>query len=279
MSITFTETQLNRLLELGADQSDSDVKFENNQERDQNFREEEKILIASSKINIQSLLKEKHRPETAVIANELINWLTDDEGFTQVFTPTVIPVTMLDKMTLTEDEPLREQVFYVERNRCLRPMLAPNLYVLMRELRRITKETVRIFEIGSCFRKESQGAKHLSEFTMLNMVEIGTKEGTQLERLEQLAHGAMKAIHAEGYELTRETSTVYGETIDIEWKGTEVASCSYGPHALDPAWDVFDTWVGLGLGIERLAMLKTNANTIQPVGRSINYIDGTTLGI
>jgi phenylalanyl-tRNA synthetase alpha chain len=279
MAITFTETQLSRLLELGADQASSGDSFESIPERDLTFRENEKDLIAHSRSDIQTLLASKHRPETAIIANELINWLTEEEGFTQVFTPTVIPVTMLDKMTLTEDEPLREQVFYVEKNRCLRPMLAPNLYVLMRELRRITKETVRIFEIGSCFRKESQGAKHLSEFTMLNMVEIGTKEGTQLERLEQLAHGAMSAIHAEGYELTRETSTVYGETIDIEWKGTEVASCSYGPHALDPAWDVFDTWVGLGLGIERLAMLRTNANTIKPVGRSINYVDGTTLGI
>ena len=37
-------------------------------------------------------------------------------------------------------------------------MLDPNLYILWRDLVRLWYKPIRIFEIGTCYRKESQGA-------------------------------------------------------------------------------------------------------------------------
>ncbi len=73
----------------------------------------------------------------------------------------------LAKMTITVDSPLVEQVFWLDNNKCLRPMLAPNLYSMMKDLQRIWGDPVRIFEIGPCFRKESQGKYHLMNLPCL----------------------------------------------------------------------------------------------------------------
>ncbi|MDR1797366.1 MAG: pyrrolysine--tRNA(Pyl) ligase large subunit [Clostridiales Family XIII bacterium] len=277
--MNFTETQKNRLGELGADEAACEESFEDAKARDAAFRELERRLVARERGKIATLLHEKHVSLAAGIIGSLEGWLQGDAGFTKVSTPTIIPLDMLDKMTITEDDPLREQVFYVGKNRCLRPMLAPNLYTVMRELRRITRECVRIYEVGSCFRKESQGAQHMNEFTMLNLVEIGTEEGTQMARLEALAEGAMAAAGITGYTLIKESSTVYGETVDIECGGVEIASGAYGPHVLDSAWGVFDPWVGIGIGIERAALVKGGYRTIKRVGRSTGYADGVTLNL
>ena len=77
-------------------------------------------------------------------------------------------------MGIGSGDPLRDQVFWVERDRCLRPMLAPNLYTVMRRLGRTWPRPFGIFEIGSCWRRDSKGGRHLNEFTMLNLVELGT---------------------------------------------------------------------------------------------------------
>ena len=203
-----------------------------------------------------------------------------EEGFTQVTTPIIISAAALDKMTITKEHPLTNQVFWLDPKRCLRPMLAPNLYEVMRDLHKLTKEPVRIFEAGSCFRKESQGAQHLNEFTMLNLVELaGVEVGQQMERLKYLADGAMKAIGIGDYKLEVEKSEVYGETMDIVVDGLELASGAYGPHFLDSRWGVFDTWVGIGFGIERIAMKMGEYQTIKRVGKSISYIDGSPLNL
>ena len=195
-------------------------------------------------------------------------------------TPTIITASMLEKMTITKDHPLTNQVFWLDSKRCLRPMLAPNLYTVMRDLYKITKEPVRIFEVGSCFRKESQGAQHMNEFTMLNLVEYaGVEDGMQMDRLKSLAQGAMKALSIDDYMLDIEKSEVYGETIDIVRDDMELASGAYGPHFLDTKWGVFETWVGIGFGIERVAMSMGNYRTIKRVGKSISYLDGSPLNL
>ena len=177
-------------------------------------------------------------------------WLTEKEGFTQVVTPIIISEAMLTKMTITEDHPLRNQIFRVDSKKYLRPMLAPNLYEVMRDLHKTTKEPVRIFEVGPCFRKESQGADHLNEFTMLNLVTFAeTPDGEQMDRLKQLANDAMKMLGISDYRLEISESEVYGETLDIICGDLEVASGAYGPHPLDSRWGIFDTtWVGIGFG-------------------------------
>ena len=277
----FTVTQLERLNELNGDPNTAEMEFADSVERDQAFRKLEKELVRRSRGAIRDLLSDRHMTKSAEVGQMLEQWLMD-QGYTKVMTPTIITKEMLAKMTIDEFHHLSEQVFWLDKKRCLRPMLAPNLYVVMRELKRITGEPVKIYEIGSCFLKESQGAQHMNEFTMLNCVELAAvKDGEQVDELKRLAREAMKALGVpeDSYELVVEESTVYGSTVDIEINGIEVASGSYGPHFLDSQWGVFDTWVGIGFGLERLTMALSESRTIKRYGRSITFIDGQPLNI
>lgn len=276
-----TITQQKRITELNGDIMLLKKEFETKEERDKFFREAEKELVQKSRNNLKQLLNEKHVPTTVSSGRILEEWLTS-EGFTKVITPTMISREMLAGMTIDQEHKLFDQVFWLDQKKCLRPMLAPNLYVVMWELRRITNEAVKIYEIGSCFRKESQGAQHLNEFTMLNCVELAEiEEGGQLEELKRLAKKSMEVLEIpkSRYELVIEKSTVYGHTMDIEVNGLEVASGSYGPHALDANWGIFDTWVGFGFGIERLIMAMSGSRTIKRFGKSIIFLDGEPLNI
>lgn len=280
MSEKYTVTQKQRLIELNAGPEVVEQEFDNVNERNETFKKIEFQFVKQNREKLTRLLYEDHKPLALQIQERLTGWLTGQAGFTQVTTPAIITSGMLDKMTITKDHPLTNQVFWLDSKRCLRPMLAPNLYEVMRDLHKVTKEPVRIFEVGSCFRKESQGAQHLNEFTMLNLVELaGVEDGKQMERLQELAKGAMKAIGMDDYELVREESEVYGETMDIVTGDLELASGAYGPHFLDPKWGIFDTWVGIGFGIERIAMKMGGHQTIKRVGRSIAYLDGAPLNL
>ena len=118
----------------------------------------------------------------------------------------------------------------------------------------------------------------MNEFTMLNLVELDTvKDGGQMERMETLAKGAMDAVGINHYEIVRESSGVYNETLDIVVDGVELASGAYGPHPLDANWGIFEPWVGIGLGLERVAMVKGEYQTIKRAGKSIAYVDGIPL--
>lgn len=280
MEEKFTIAQNQRLVELNANQNIILKEFNSILERDEFFKKIESELVKNSKIQLQKLLKEDHKPLVKRIEENLEAWLSEKEGFTVVKTPTIISATMLEKMTITKEHPLANQVFWLEPKRCLRPMLAPNLYEVMRNLHRITREPVRIYEAGSCFRKESQGAQHMNEFTMLNFVELdGVKEGEQMDRLKQLARDAMSAIGIEDYRLVVDQSEVYGETLDILAGEVELASGAYGPHFLDKQWGIFEPWVGIGFGIERIAMVMSNYQNIKRVGRGISYLDGIPLNL
>lgn len=275
---TFSVTQRQRLTELNADEELAGQEFESREDRNKSFKELEKNLVKRSKLKLKELMHETHTPLTLKIENDLSNWLTDEEGFTRVETPIIIPYEKLEKMNIYEDHHLWQQIFKVDKTKALRPMLAPNLYDVMRELHRISKEPVKIFEIGSCFRRESQGAQHMNEFTMLNLVELaGVEDGKQMEKLEYFAHSAMKAVGIDKYTLEKESSGIYIETLDIMADGVEIASGSFGPHSLDANWGIFDTWVGIGLGIERIAMVKGEYQTIKRAGKSISYVDGIPL--
>jgi len=278
----YTVTQSERLNELNCPEEEQDREFETKEERNEHFRKLEKELTRYARNDIYDLLGYRHMTKYRITGNKMCQWLMD-EGFTEVITPTIISKDSLKKMGIDSGSQFLEQVFWVDGKHCLRPMLAPNLYVEMRELLRITKQPVKIFEMGSCFRKESQGAQHLNEFTMLNLVELASvKDGEQLQELERLALNAMNALGLkEGeYEFVQEDSEVYGKvSFDILINGMEVASGSYGPHFLDANWGVFDTWVGIGFGIERLTMALDKGRTIKRYGRTLSFIDGEPLNI
>ncbi len=280
MTEKLTVTQRQRLVELNAAADLIDGEFETRQDRDIFFKAKEGELAKENKEKLMKLIGIHHRPLLCEIESRLIRWLTEEEGFTQVVTPIIINESMLDKMTITAEHPLTNQVFWLEGKKCLRPMLAPNLYELMRDMHRVVRQPVRIFESGPCFRKETQGAQHMNEFTMLNFVELaGVSEGDQMGRLTELARSAMKAIGLSGYELEIESSEVYGETLDIVYNGLELASGAYGPHFLDSKWGIFDTWVGIGFGLERIAMAMAGYQNIKRVGRSLSYQDGIRLNV
>ncbi|MCG7841133.1 MAG: hypothetical protein MIO87_04375 [Methanomassiliicoccales archaeon] len=148
---------------------------------------------------------------------------------------------------------------------------------MIRHLKRFVSGPLKIFEVGPCFRKESQGNKHLEEFTMLNLVEIDS-EGDRVERVADLVKLVMEPLDLR-YELINESSEVYGETIDIMVNGIEVASASFGPHKLDKMNGVDTPWTGVGFGIERLVQLLNGETNIKRVGRSLAYLDGVRLDI
>jgi len=276
--VKYTDTQKNRLIELNVPAGELDRDFGSIELRDKEFYSIEREQIKISKEKLNDLLNERRIPVNIKCQRNLENWLIEDAGFTQVSTQTIISSEKMTKMNIESDNRLRDQIFWVGKNKCLRPMHAPNLYEMMRDIHKITGEAVRIFEVGSCFRKESQGAKHLNEFTMLNLVEYAAGEdGYQVDRLNELADGTMKAAGLKDYKIVNESSGVYGTTVDIEHNKIEIASGAYGPHPLDANWGVFGTWVGLGIGIERLAMALGGSNTIKPVSKNSAYIDGISL--
>ena len=279
MSVTLTETQKQRLRELDADAGLEVKVFSSIRERDACFKMMEKELVEQEKHHLQSLRNHHRRPAICQMEGILINKLVE-EGFVQVFTPIIIAKDFLEKMSITAEHSLVDQVFWLNKNNCLRPMLAPNLYYLLRRLVRLWKKPIRIFETGPCFRKDSKGSQHLNEFTMLNLVELGLPPESRVGRLKELVSLLMGTVCINEYRLVSESSEVYGETTDVI-TGTDIELCSaaMGPHPLDDAWGIVDPWVGLGFGLERLVMAKQGYQNIHRAGRSLMYLDGARLNI
>ena len=277
MPAEMTDIQKQRLRELNAPPSVWNAAFENNQERNRAFQEIEKRLVEENKRHLLAVRDTRRRPGIWDLEEVLVYTLTS-AGFVQVVTPILLAKGLLEKMSITSEHTLSKQVFWVSENRCLRPMLAPHLYFLLRSLVRLWGTPVRIFEVGPCFRKESRGSEHLEEFTMLNLVELGLPQEMRQERLKELANLVMEAAGINSYRLIPKSSDVYGETVDVV-TDTELGSCAMGPHPLDDVWGIIDPWVGLGFGLERLIMEKEWFQNIQRAGRSLVYLDGARLNI
>ena len=278
--LTWTITQEKRLKELRINLEDIPTSFEYASARNNLFQQLEKKQVAKQKEQLTTFLTEGKR----VALEDLTEKLTDTlcrHGFTRVTTPTVISKSSLAKMTVDENHPLSQQVYWINENQCLRPMLAPNLYSLMADFSRLRHRPIRYFEIGSCFRKESDGAKHNSEFTMLNLVEMGTPENERKERLKELASLVARTVGLTDFRFVSEESKVYGTTIDVVTgpEEIEVASGAMGPHPLDIAWGITDTWIGIGFGLERLLMTAAGETSIGRWGKSLSYINGIRLNL
>lgn len=279
MSISFSETQNIRLAELGVKKEERTMEFADSKERDNAYRQIEKRAVRENKERMHEWVGVSHQHKLAKLQNDLAASLCE-HGFTQVMTPTMISKTFLERMSINETCPLYEQVYWIDRKTCLRPMLAPNLYDVSKSMMNVEKLPLRVFEIGSCFRKESEGKSHLKEFTMLNLVEWGTPMEERADRLKELAHIVMKAADIKDYTVEEDNSVVYGIGIDIiSPDGLELASTSMGPHKLDEAWGVDCTWVGIGFGLERLLMYREGEEGIHRYSRSIAFQNGVRLNI
>jgi pyrrolysyl-tRNA synthetase-like protein len=280
MTQPFSQTQLQRLNELEAAPEDLQTSFASGQERDQAFQALAKRLVKRGRQRLIEYRTGQARPDVCLLENRLAGLLAS-HGFVQVHTPIIMSKSLLAKMGIGPGHALNEQIFWVDRSKCLRPMLAPHLYYMVKDMLRLWSGPVGLFEVGPCFRKETQGAAHSSEFTMLNLAEFGTPMDERRERLEELAALVMDECGITDYRIVNESSEVYGGTIDIEAgpEGLEVASCAMGPHELDGAWGITGTWVGLGFGLERLVMAAGGFSSLGRVGRSLTYLNGIRLNI
>ena len=278
--ILWTQTQTQRLNELNAPDSALKKTFDDEPAREKAYQALEKSLVTTQRRRLTEFQTTHRRPELCRLENKLAEMLTQD-GFAQVTTPIIMSRGLLKKMSIDSKHPLNSQIFWLQEDKCLRPMLAPHLYYLLVDLLRIWKRPVRIFEIGPCFRKESRGSKHASEFTMLNLVEMGTPENTRRERIQDVGSRVAAAAGVKNYRFETVASEIYGDTIDIVAgkDGLEIASAAMGPHPLDRPWKINESWIGIGFGLERLLMASHRSRNLARFGRSLAYLDGVRLNI
>jgi pyrrolysyl-tRNA synthetase-like protein len=276
---TWTDIQAQRLAELGAAPEILHLTFNEDQARNTAFQKQVAALTRSGREQLAELRLSRRRPALCRLETVLTEALTE-MGFVQVATPILLSRGLLNRMGVTAEHPLNNQIYWVDKDKCLRPMLAPHLYYVMKDLLRLWEKPVAIFEIGPCFRKETDGARHSSEFTMLNLCEFGLPLEDRQERIETLAEAVMTAAKISDFCFETESSAVYGSTVDVVDKtGLELGSGAMGPHPLDRAWKVTDTWVGIGFGLERLLMAAKGGNSLGRHGRSLSYLDGVRLNI
>ena len=278
--VSWTETQLRRLQELDASASDLNQDFEDAAAREQAFQEIEKRQAAECRKRLNTFREVHLRPGLCRLEARLTDTLIK-HGFVQVTTPIIMSRGLLQKMSIDAGHPLNSQIYWLDKNKCLRPMLAPHLYYVLVDLLRLWDKPVKIFEVGPCFRKESHGAQHSSEFTMLNLVEMGLPADQRDDRIKELGALVTEAAGISEYRFEKITSEIYGDTIDIVAGAdqVEVGSAAMGPHPLDRPWKINDTWVGIGFGLERLLMVAQNSNNLAKMGRSLTYLDGIRLNI
>ena len=279
MPVTWSEVQKNRLRELNASETQQNESFDSTPNRDRSFQKLGKELVKNEQFRLREFAKTHLRPGLCSLETRLIDVLVQ-HGFAQVVTPIIMSRGLLAKMSIDDDHHLASQVFWLDNNKCLRPMLAPHLYFVLKDLIRLWDKPVRIFEVGPCFRKESHGAQHSNEFTMLNLVEMGLPEETRKDRIAELADIVIEAAGIGDYRLESCKCEVYGETIDVvAGDDIEVGSAAMGPHPLDRAWRINETWVGIGFGLERLLMVAEKSQNLKKMGRSLTYLNGIRLNI
>lgn len=280
MAITWTDTQARRLTELDAEPTVVERQFDNVPARDRAFQKIEKQLVTAHRQRLEEYRQNHLRPTLCRLESKLVDVMVN-QGFAQVCTPIMMSRGLLSRMSIDAGHPLNAQIYWLDKNKCLRPMLAPHLYYILVDLLRLWDKPVRIFEVGPCFRKESKGSRHSSEFTMLNLVEMGLPPETREERIRELGSLVATAAGINDYRFEMVDSEVYGETIDIVAgkEKLEIGSSAMGPHRLDRPWKISDNWIGIGFGLERLLMVSENSHNLAKFGRSITYLDGIRLNI
>jgi pyrrolysyl-tRNA synthetase-like protein len=280
LSITWTETQLQRLNELDASESELEQTFQNESSRERAYQQLEKKRVARLRHRLDEFRALHLRPALCRLEGKLVELLVG-KGFAQVSTPIMMSKGLLKKMSIDASHPLSSQIYWLDNNKCLRPMLAPHLYFVLVDLIRLWDKPIRIFEVGPCFRKESHGSQHSSEFTMLNLVEMGLPAESRGERIREMGALITQAAGVSHYRFETVASEIYGDTIDIEAgeDHLEVGSAAMGPHALDRLWKINENWIGIGFGLERLLMAAENTRNLAKFGRSLAYLDGIRLNL
>ncbi len=239
------------------------------------FKELESMLVKKRKEDLRKMYEDDREHGLAQLERKISMFLVE-RGFAEVRTSILIPPEYIERMGITEDDPLSKQIFRVDGKLCLRPMLAPGLYNYLRRFDKVLPDPIRIFEIGTCYRKESDGSAHLEEFTMLNFCQMGS--GCNRENLIALIDELLEFLGIE-YEIEGDSCMVYGDTIDIMHGDLELSSAVVGPIDQDIDWGVNKPWMGAGFGLERLLKVKHKYSNIKRGSRSETYYNGINLNL
>jgi pyrrolysyl-tRNA synthetase len=234
------------------------------------FRELESELLVRRKDDLQRIYAEGQEHYLGKLERDITKFFVE-RGFLEIKSPILIPAEYVERMGIDSDSELSKQVFRVNNNFCLRPMLAPNLYNYLRKLDRVLPDPIKIFEIGPCYRKESDGKEHLEEFTMLNFCQMGS--GCTRENLEAIIKELLDYLKVD-FEIVGDSCMVYGDTLDVMHGDLELSSAVVGPIPLDREWGIDKPWIGAGFGLERLLKVMHDFKNIKRASRSESYYNG-----
>jgi pyrrolysyl-tRNA synthetase, C-terminal region/pyrrolysyl-tRNA synthetase, N-terminal region len=239
------------------------------------FKELESELVTRRKDDFQRLYADDREDYLGKLERDITKFFVD-RGFLEIKSPILIPAEYVERMGINGDTELSKQVFRVDKNLCLRPMLAPTLYNYLRRLDRILPDPIKIFEVGPCYRKESDGKEHLEEFTMVNFCQMGS--GCTRENLEALIKEFLDYLEID-FEIVGDSCMVYGDTLDVMHGDLELSSAVVGPVPLDREWGIDKPWIGAGFGLERLLKVMHNFKNIKRGSRSESYYNGISTNL
>jgi len=239
------------------------------------FRELESELLTRRKGDLQRIYADERENYLGKLERDITKFFVD-KGFLEIKSPILIPAEYVERMGINNDTELSKQVFRVDKNLCLRPMLAPNLYNYLRKLDRVLPDPIKIFEIGPCYRKESDGKEHLEEFTMVNFCQMGS--GCTRENLEALIREFLDYLEID-FEIVGNSCMVYGDTLDVMHGDLELSSAVVGPVPLDREWGIDKPWIGAGFGLERLLKVMHGFKNIKRASRSESYYNGISTSL
>jgi len=234
------------------------------------FRELESELLDRRKDDLRQIYAEGQEHYLGKLERDITKFFVE-RGFLEIKSPILIPAEYVERMGIDNDSELSKQVFRVDKNLCLRPMLAPNLYNYLRKLGKVLPDPIKIFEIGPCYRKESDGKEHLEEFTMLNFCQMGS--GCTRENLEAIIREFLDYLKID-FEIVGDSCIVYGDTLDVMHGNLELSSAVVGPIPLDREWGIDKPWIGAGFGLERLLKVMHDFKNIKRAARSESYYNG-----
>lgn len=234
------------------------------------FKELESMLVSRRKDDLQQMYETDRENHLGKLERTITKFFVD-RGFLEIKTPIVIPAEYVERMGINNDVELSKQIFRIDKNLCLRPMLAPTLYNCLRKFDNVLSDPLKIFEIGPCYRKESDGKEHLEEFTMLNFCQMGS--GCTRENLEAIIKEFLDFLNVD-FEIVGDSCMVYGDTIDVMHGDMELSSAVVGPVPMDRDWGIDKPWIGAGFGLERLLKVKHDFKNIKRGSRAESYYNG-----
>ena len=260
----FTQSQLDRLetLVFSGDKTSLNTGL--------SFRELESELLTRRKEDLKRIYVEERENNLGKLEREITKFFIE-RGFLEIKSPILIPAEYVERMGIDNDNELSKQIFRVDKNLCLRPMLAPSLYNYLHKLDKVLPDPIKIFEIGPCYRKESDGKDHLEEFTMLNFCQMGS--GCTQENLEAIIREFLDFLNID-FVFEGDSCMVYGNTLDVMHKNLELSSAVVGPIPLDREWGIDKPWIGAGFGLERLLKVIHNFKNVKRAARSESYYNG-----